>query len=488
MKTRIFLLAAFCMATICAKADKVIAFNHPAVIYTAPVNLFQKNTTLEFVKVEFTDSATVVTVKSDAPEKLTFNNPIALVSESKQNYNIHGFEQTGFGYRLFFDPMPATTKYFDFMNCEGSKNYFGIHDASYEMSFPKLSSYDTCSEIITNIDDFFKPGIATLILKESNENKCKYMHNVAWTDSKIGSILVSKIYNLSMDSLRSDSNNVRTYICHFPVSYPHFSNYFEGSITDANYYLEQGKTTEVNFDKNGRASFSKTSPMANLSYMLTATRLSFHEAAKTDDKALGYLAARFDLTKKEIHVLQRSFIDLDKLNNIISFNDSVKENTYIKGNFVNKKLSDYTLLGKLRADDPAYLIVNGFRGRALFYSGYEYIMIGLHANNKGELNLNWNDKANLAMEADKQIFHTQEPSLFLQLWMFDTEKLSDAISTYRTNPNDKDNLQIFNDFMTVHRKVITNPCLRNLFEQKYEELMKAKNQQKIEELNIFGDE
>ena len=115
-------------------------------------------------------------------------------------------------------------------------------------------------------------------------------------------------------------------------------------------------------------------------------------------------------------------------------------------------------------------------------------MIGLHGNNKGELNLNWNAKANLALEADKQIFHTQDPSLFLQLWMFDTEKLSDAISTYRTNPNDKDNLQIFNDFMTAHRKVITNPCLRNLFEQKYEELMKAKNQQKIEKLNIFGDE
>ncbi len=114
-------------------------------------------------------------------------------------------------------------------------------------------------------------------------------------------------------------------------------------------------------------------------------------------------------------------------------------------------------------------------------------MIGLHANNKGELSLSWNDMADAAMEADKQIFHTQKPSLFLQLWMFNTAQLSKAISIYRTNPNDKDTLQVFNDFMTVHRKVITNPCLKNLFEQKYEELMKAKNQQKIEELNIFGD-
>lgn len=114
-------------------------------------------------------------------------------------------------------------------------------------------------------------------------------------------------------------------------------------------------------------------------------------------------------------------------------------------------------------------------------------MIGLHGNNKGELNLKWSDITNLAIEADKQIFHTQKPSLFLQLWMFDTAQLSKAISIYRTNPNDKDTLQIFNDFMTAHHKVITNPCLRNLFEQKYEELMKAKNHQKIEELNIFGD-
>ena len=110
-------------------------------------------------------------------------------------------------------------------------------------------------------------------------------------------------------------------------------------------------------------------------------------------------------------------------------------------------------------------------------------MIGLHANNKGELSLSWNDMADAAMEADKQIFHTQKPSLFLQLWMFNTAQLSKAISIYRTNPNDKKKSQVFNDFMTVHRKVITNPCLKNLFEQKYEELMKAK----IEELNIFGD-
>lgn len=488
MKTRIFLLAAFCMAAICAKAEKVITFNHPVVIYTAPVNFFQKNTTLEFVKVEFTDSATVITVKSNDPEKLTFNNTITLVSESKQNYNIHGFEQTGLSYRLFFDPMPATTKYFDFMNDEVSKNYFGIHDASYEMNFPKLSSYDTCSEIITNIDDFFKPGIATLIVKESKENKYKNFHDVTWTDIGIDNIGPGIIYNMSMDSLRSDSNNVETYIYNLPVSYPHFSNYVPSCINDANYYLEQGKTTEVNFDKNGRASFSKTSPMANLSYMLTATRLSFFEAAKTGDKALGYLAARFNLTKKEIHVLQRYFIDFDKLNNIVFLDDSVKENTYVKGNFVNKKLSDYTLLRKLRADDPAYLIMGGFRGRVLFGNGYDNIMTGLHANNKGELSLSWNDMTDAVMEADKQIFHTQEPSLFLQLWMFDSGELSHAISIYRTNPNDKKKLQVFNDFMTIHRKVITNPCLRNLFEQKYEELMKAKNQQKIEELNIFGDE
>lgn len=488
MKIRIYLLAVFCITAIYAKAEKAIAFNHPVVVYTAPVNLFQKNTTLEFVKVEFTDSATVVTVKTDNSEKLTFSNRIALVSESNQYYNIHGVKQAGLTYRLFFDPMPATTKYFDFMNDEGSKNYFGIHDASYEMNFPKLSSYDTSSEIITNIDEFFKPGIATLIVKESKENKNKYFHEVSWTDTEISNILAFKIYNISMDTLKSDSNNVDTYIYHFPVNYPHFSNYFTELLNDATYYLEQGKTTEINFDKNGRASFSKTSPMANLSYMLTVTRLSAHESAKTGDEALGYLAARFNLTKKEIHILQRYFIDLDKLNHIIFFNDSVKENTYIKGNFVNKKLSDYNLLGELRADDPAYLIMNGFKGRTLLYCGYESIMIGLHGNNKGELNLKWSDITNLAMEADKQIFHTQKPSLFLQLWMFNTAQLSKAISIYRTNPNDKDTLQIFNDFMTAHRKVITNPCLRNLFEQKYEELMKTKNHQKIEKLNIFGDE
>ncbi len=487
MKIKIYLLAVFCMTAIYAKAEKVIDFNHPVVVYTAPVNLFQKNTTLEFVKVEFTDSATVVTVKTDNSEKLTFSNRIALVSESNQYYYIHGFKQTGLTYRLFFDPMPATTKYFDFMNDEGSKNYFGIHDANYEMNFPKLSSYDTCSEIITNIDEFFKPGIATLIVKESKENKNKYFHQVSWTDTEISTILTFKIYNISMDSLKSDSNNVDTYIYHFPVGYPHFSVFSEGALNDANYYLEQGKTTEINFDKNGRASFSKTSPMANLSYMLTVTRLSAHESAKTGDKALGYLAARFNLTKKEIHILQRYFIDLDKLNHIIFFNDSVKENTFIKGNFVNKKLSDYTLLRKLRADDPAYLIMGGFRGRVLFGNGYDNIMTGLHANNKGELSLSWNDMADAVMKADKQIFHTQEPSLFLQLWMFDSGELSHAISIYRTNPNDKKKSQVFNDFMTVHRKVITNPCLKNLFEQKYEELMKAKNQQKIEELNIFGD-
>ena len=486
MKTKIFLLAVFCMAAIGAKAEKVITFNHPVVVYTAPTKFYLKNRTLEFVKVEFTDSATVVTVKTDDSEKLTFSNPIALVSESKQYYNIHGFEQTGAFYRLFFDPMPATTKYFDFMNNEDSKNYFGIHDASYKMNFPKLSSYDTSSEIITNIDDFFKPGIATLITKESTENKHQSIHNVIWANAEIGSML-GNIYNMSMDSLRSDSNNVKTYIYHFPVNYPHFSNYFTELLNDATYYLEQGKTTEINFDKNGRVSFSKTSPMANLSYMLTVTRLSAPESAKTGDEALGYLAARFNLTKNEIHVLQRYFIDFGKLIDIIYLDDSVTENTYIKGNFVNKKLSDYNLLDELRADDPAYLIMGGIRGRRLFFSGYDDIMIGLHGNNKGELNLKWSDITNLAMEADKQIFHTQKPSLFLQLWMFNTAQLSKAISIYRTNPNDKDTLQIFNDFMTAHRKVITIPCLRNLFEQKYEELMKAKNHQKIEELNIFGD-
>ncbi|WP_044067811.1 hypothetical protein, partial [Segatella paludivivens] len=74
MKTKIFLLAVFCMAAICAKAEKVITFNHPVVVYTAPTKFYLKNTTLEFVKVEFTDSATVVTVKTDNSEKLIFSN------------------------------------------------------------------------------------------------------------------------------------------------------------------------------------------------------------------------------------------------------------------------------------------------------------------------------------------------------------------------------------------------------------------------------
>jgi hypothetical protein len=41
MKIRTFLLAAFCMAAICAKAEKVITFNHPVVVYTATIIFFR---------------------------------------------------------------------------------------------------------------------------------------------------------------------------------------------------------------------------------------------------------------------------------------------------------------------------------------------------------------------------------------------------------------------------------------------------------------
>lgn len=42
MKTKIFLLAVFCMAAIGAKAEKVITFNHPIVVYTATIIFFSE--------------------------------------------------------------------------------------------------------------------------------------------------------------------------------------------------------------------------------------------------------------------------------------------------------------------------------------------------------------------------------------------------------------------------------------------------------------
>ncbi len=494
MKTKIILLLFVYLLAINANAGKPVSYNNPQVVFFGGDGGFYGFSSpfspdLKFEKVEFTDTATVVLITNLTTPKrqLNFPKPVSLISDKEKRYYIHGYKQDSpTEYRLFFDPLPKTTKYFDFINTVYERNYFGIHDEGYKMDFPKLSSYNTKSEAITNIEEFFKPGIGTLVVHIKRKDR-NYL-NMSWVHSKIfcGSQAIS---SLTLDSLVSNKDGVRTYVYHLPVSIPHFSKINE--ILPAEelvYFLEQGKTTELTFEDNGTISFSENSPMPHLSLLLSVARSPLYFRGDDDDEKYGYLVKRFHLRKDEIHILQNALNNFNEINSKVYIDDEEMDRARIKSSFVNRKLSDYSVLNEWNVNDLSYLMFYTYRYQSLYMTAYDTILLGLYGNSKCELNYDFPKQAELALQTDRQLFGKSEPSALLQLWALNYSGLEYYVRRFREDSTSEFSKKEFPAIIAAERKLLASPQLRKLFEERLEELLKSPVTRPKKVLDVFGDE
>ncbi len=172
MKTKIYsIITTFFFVCLGLKAANIVTMNKPEIILASSKS---DNENISIEKVELTDTATILSIKytKDPGSSLYIGKHIRLIGQDEKSYELRSAEgieiaktttvpkSGSLEYRLFFEPMPKNTHYFDFLQkFPDTYNIFGIHDSSYKMSFPAISSYDTKSEAIISTEEFFKSGI-----------------------------------------------------------------------------------------------------------------------------------------------------------------------------------------------------------------------------------------------------------------------------------------------------------------------------------------
>lgn len=488
MKTKIYsIITTFFFVCLGLKAANIVTMNKPEIILASSKS---DNENISIEKVELTDTATILSIKytKDPGSSLYIGKHIRLIGQDEKSYALRSAEgieiaktttvpkSGSLEYRLFFEPMPKNTHYFDFLQkFPDTYNIFGIHDSSYKMSFPAISSYDTKSEAIISTEEFFKSGIGTLIVNNQNANS---LVSPFWPDNYICTPFMLKTLT---DSSEEVKGNFKIQTFKINTNYSHFST-MEPSIEflqPFTFFIKPGKTTEVTIYNNGEVKFSKFSPMGNLCTMLTWFRCFWWD--KVESK-IGYLVKRFHLMPEEIHALQR-LIDKNKIvKKIYEGNEDDVEDYAIKGNFVKKKVCDFYPLRKLQPNDLTYQYwsMEGY----LMISSYEEVLIQLFANNKRQIL----KKDELALvkkfaEADKQIFQSDRSSTLLQLLLLDKSSLSHAYAEYCAYPEKSD----FNQMIELYHNLIWDKQIRRLFDAQLDEIRKSENKDKVKTLDIFDE-
>lgn len=416
-------------ATVMGRSIRTI--NNPACMANP-----QRNS-LNVTKVELSDTATIIWFKAkEKPNNwIRMSGKAFITDDSGKRYAARAITGMSFGKRFYmpetgetdfavtFSPIPASTKFIDFVEGSDSWKILGIHDSKLNPA-KEIAQTDTRAYRIDPArgDSFFRSG--TAVVKGKFEGKHPAIVEYSEEDA---------IYGTSAP-LVFEVDSAGAFTASISVKCPMLSRLDFNRRGNICFYAAAGDTVCVSIDKNNHVHYADGTRhknlldiLSNIDYYLSfiyydmkaksetascAEYMKYLEE-KTNRQLLlaDYLAGRYSLNNEELHLLKTK-IKLACCQLINEFNWKYENSA--KGETLNP--ANYAFMRNMGFDDLTYLSIP-FE-MYFMCNRYEYcdIICYKEADDIDRMRSTTNDSMKLAV--DKAIFGTQSPSLFLQtLWL-----------------------------------------------------------------------
>lgn len=430
---------------------------------------------LTVTRIEFTDTATVVSFHSEYIPKywIRIASTSTLTGDDGKRYAIrHGIgitpgekfnmpESGKADFKIAFEPMPRSTRFIDFT--EGVNRgwcIWAIHEQGTRMPKALKSKGDDLR--ITDESKFFKSGTGVVRGRFTGRppKMLTYYGDDGMTQENRPQVF--------------DVNDDGTFTVPIPVNLPTISY-----LSDVNniYYFKvaAGDTLDITINADGKVIYPETFEYARLMNLLGTTNatslLDYKDVKAAADKKT---PAELNRWMCDEHDKQLTFLDYIAARNGLSPRetqlmklDALMSNLYLFYNFIDKpkdpesyKPENYTFTRRLPADDLSYLMLTNKTDGLL--NSYEFSNIIYRMYENGKL-APATDSA--AIAADKQLFGGEHPSRLLQMtWL-----------NKRSNQTDyKRNAKKALETMAERRKMMTSSYIRSVLDRIKDELTAPK--------------
>ena len=386
-------LSLIAFAAVCTACVSQKAWEQPAVLYS--------NNNIEVKAVEFHSDSTVIHFTASGRPGSTFRlkENAYIVGDRLERgrvLDMHGVssvKSTAFpasgkaDFSVCFSPVRCNAKALDFIE-PGGWMVYGIHDTAKPL---RIKSVDDSRDAVHDEKRFFEEGTARVSGKfegSKHPQVIKYTGNNAFQDNNVQAVLVEDDGSFSLE---------------IPVEHQVLSYLHDGHGLWPYFYGRAGSSLRMTIDSLGTVHYpSGTSCGRLLDWMSNARpAISFDSEFMRDETMFlsfaDYIIRRYRFSGEEAHLLKHYF----------RLKAASGELSRQLGRSRSKEASDPADYPATRALDPedwsyftladeAYFLVN--------YYGFSPLVNDLMAVNQAE------SKA----EADKAVFGTDEPSIFIQ--------------------------------------------------------------------------
>ncbi len=500
----LLVLCALVMCTTVANAAKVSEFAEPQ-------HLINNTGALSITRVEFTDTATVLSfhAKHKPNIRICIPSTTYLLGEQDKRYAVLGGEGIAIAepfylsasgeadFKVLFEPMPKRTRYFDFIGSEGGGNgkIMGIHDKSRPIKVKQ--SKETFHWTADLSGEFFTADTVHLCGRIKD-----YTPEVGFK---------TIMFNFTEPTADEETpyaipiNTDGTFSLRFPALFPMQAGV---SVESASYdkyyslYCVPGQCTEVVLSLDGSVEylqqpggafacnnallhgfedcidgfFPSYYQQSSAGKLLTEMVEDARPRLDVALQAVDYLAWRFDYSPWEHH-LAETYARL-------RFGGRLLDYTQMLGRFlfpnadtngvnalaIKKELNapeSYVFMRQMPYNDPASLVFSDI-DRILNRYEFSTVLSGGKLNKTDSNTQSASDGYNLMTTADKQIFGEDTPSLYLEIALVRDFASDIRLNFWRTKE----------DWKTVYeatRSYLTHPVIRAQLDRLYERILRVQD-------------
>lgn len=347
-------------------------------------------------------------------------------------------------FSVCFSPVRVDTKAVDFIE-PGGWMVYGIHDSGKPL---KIKSVDDSRMAVRDENRFFMEGTARVSGRYEGRKRpmvIKYYGGNAFQDKNVQASLVEDDGSFSFE---------------IPVEHPVLSYLQDGQGLWPYFYVRAGSSLQMTIDSLGTVHYpSGTCYGRLLEWMSNAKpRIDGHESLSFAD----YIIRRYRFSREEAHLLKHFFrmkAASDELSQHLGHSRSGSDEDALKtpANYPATRALDPEDWSYFTLTHEAYFLVNYYTYSPLVY---DYTSVNL---------------AKSMAEADKAVFGTDEPSVFIQASI--ANKPGARILVSQTG-------EAADSLLNLRKAEITSPYLRQRFtsyadrllsgEEKYYELPECK--------------
>lgn len=437
--------------------------------------LSNTGSSLTVTKVEFTDTATVVSFHSEYKpnEWIRIARASTLTGDDGKKYAArHGIGITlakrfymppsgKTDFKVSFEPMPHTTRFIDFTEGPDGWTIWGIHDSGTPLPKPKKTKAGR--QGITDESTFFRRGTGVVRGRFTGKhpNTITYLGSNSMTQEDL-----PQVFDVADDG---------TFTATIPVNHPSIS-YLMDDRTIYYFYTEAGDTLDITINDKGKVTYPETAGYTRLLNIMSrrggSPALEYSKVKAVADSmpmsgydkwmeskvdsmlaTTDYIAGRCGLSPRETHLLRTYVL----MRHIITFYGCIR-------NEMDKEQLDtdnYSTVRRLPVEDLSCLIFTGNMSTLL--NRYEYSS-PIFRQYDGERITIGTDST--AMAADRALFGTgPHPSILLQMTWLNKNRYKNQFE-HRPDETLKE--------MDRRRNIVTSPFVRSLLDEMKDELTAPK--------------